>query len=354
MALGAASQKNELVQKNLTHVKLTAHEDGRLTILTNSIEIAFRATIEAQVERPGVLMVDAKRITDHVSSQAGDTITFEQKKTSGNVSVRSGKNRSSIPHFPDSDLSDIEAFNNTVGKVSLDMLAQMLSRVSFAISTDDSAYTITAAKLELGDAGITAVATDAKKLSLSENASDDLSKAEAMITKKAISELTKIHSKSAGTDVEIGIDKKGSLYFYMGHRTFFALGVTGKFPRWNVAFMKGDHKRVMVRNSELKAVIERVGNFADNQSSALDFTIANNTLTVAASHHSLGDAEEDIEIEYEGEEITVTLSSKNIMDFLRLAGDRNIELAFLNPMAPVEFRVEGDPTWVVVVMPMKK
>jgi DNA polymerase-3 subunit beta len=351
LALGAASQK-EMAQKSLMQVRLEATESGSLFINTHSIDIAYEAVIAADVTTPGIVMLDAKKLSDHVSSQAGETISFENKNDSGRVMVKCGKNTTRMARFEGNDLPPIPEAPDALGVVSVDVLASMLNRVAFAISTEDSRFTITAAQLQVSDSGITAVATDTKKLSLAEHVSDFKGSATALVSKKTISELAKIQSKSSGSDVEIGIDDNGNVFFQVGNRSLFALGIDGRFPKYDVCFLKGERKKVSVKSAALKDTLDRVANFADNQSSAVAVRIEDNALSIAASFHVFGESEESIDISYEGDPISVTISAKYVMEFLRLAGDKVLEVSFKSDTSPVEFRVEGDPTWAVIIMPM--
>src|SRR5207247_2713183 len=108
-----------------------------------------------------------------------------------------------------------------VAKIPAEVLAKLISRTIFAISTEDSKYTLSGALLLLKPGSITMVATDGHRLAhveKSEALDDVAEEIKVLVPKKAMSELVRMIAESSDTD-RIGFSRDDNhLFFDMGKR----------------------------------------------------------------------------------------------------------------------------------------
>ena len=130
-------------------------------------------------------------------------------------------------------------------KIPPDVLSKLITRTIFAISTEDSKYTLSGALLVLKPGSITMVATDGHRLAhveKSEALEDVTEEIRVLVPKKAMGELVRMISESGDTDkIEFSRDDN-HLFFDMGKRLLVSRMLTGQFPNYEAVLPRNNDR----------------------------------------------------------------------------------------------------------------
>ena len=87
----------------------------------------------------------------------------------------------------------------------------------------------------------------------------------------------------------------------------------------------------------------------------IKFNVVPQQLRLFSTDPNLGEAEESIPAEYEGEEITIGFNARYVLDFLSVVSGEKIQLVLNDPLSPGLFTsdAEEDSGFSCVVMPMR-
>jgi len=259
--------------------------------------------------------------------------------------------RESFPELPD--------MPEKIADIPVALLASMIARTIFAISTEESRFTLNGALLLLKNKGITMVATDGHRLSMVDHEIELPGIAgsyRALLPRKAMGEILKLASEAGPDSMVAFAGDDNHLFFQLGDRLLMSRKLTGNFPDFERVLPKDQPHQISLSREELKASIERVSQFADERSRAIKLRLGPGEAKVHSSISETGESEESIPIEYDGETVEIGFNAQYLLDFLRVVSQENIFLRFKDPNSAGELRPGGDDSdyrYRYVVMPMR-
>lgn len=339
----------------LANVLISAVEDGRVVLMATDLEVGFRATFHAQVEMPGTVAVDARRLHDIARRLPQGQIGFKLQKDSLHISLEKIRYRLSTQDtetFP--SLPRREGEPNA--SIESRWLADMTRRVLFAVTTDDPRYSLGGALWRIEDDRLTMVATDGHRLSLSARPARRLEEigGDIVVPRKALAELGKLAAEDEG-ETRLWI-KGGSLFAEVGARELSTHLLEMKFPDYARVIPKSNEKKFEIGTSDLRAAIERVAVLSQDQSRMVKFDLAEHRLVLSTEHHVHGEAVEEMAVQYDGAPLQIGFNAQYVLDFVSSAGTETVRVELGEVMGQGLFspaRPEDDGrTDRYVVMPM--
>src|SRR5947208_1751276 len=282
----------------------TDHDQVWLT--ATDLELGIRCACPARVKKEGAGTIPARRLLDYVRLLPDAEL---QVKVAENqwASFVCGRSRTRIAGMSRESFPELPEMPEPLAEIPLGVLSQMISHTIFAISAEESRFTLNGALLILSSNGLVMVATDGHRLSLIEKRID-LSGLEtsyrALLPKKAMSEIQKLASDDASKGIQFS-GNDNHLFFQIDKRLLLSRKLTGNFPDYERVLPKEHPFTVVIQKDELKAAIERVAQFADERSKAIRLKVLQGELKVHSSISETGEGEETIPIEYDGQEVEI-------------------------------------------------
>jgi DNA polymerase-3 subunit beta len=243
-------------------------------------------------------------------------------------------------------------------KVPAALLALLIAKTQFAISLEESRYTLNGALLILKPESAAMVATDGHRLALAETdhkfggLNNEL---KVLVPKKAMSEISRLAAE-AGEDAAIEFARDDSyLFFQFGGRLLSARMLTGQFPNYEAVLPRDNNKTMALERGELNDAVRRVAQLADQRSHALRFSVSKEGLEISASSPEYGEARESIEKEFKGDPIAIGFNAQYLMDFLSVAADGPIALELKDEQSAGQMRPLADDKYRYryIIMPMR-
>src|SRR3954463_11992468 len=323
-------------------------EGDKIWLTATDLELGIRCACPARVKKEGAGTIPARRLLDYVRllPDADVQVKLAENQWASFVCGRSrtriaGMSRESFPELP--QMPDVLA------QIPLSVLSQMIGSTIFAISAEESRFTLNGALLILRDTGLVMVATDGHRLALTEKQIPltGLNVAyRALLPKKAMNEIQKLASDDASKQIEFS-GNENHLFFRIDKRLLLSRKLTGNFPDYERVLPKEHPHTVVVARDELKAAIERVAQFADERSRAIRVQVLKGELKVHSSISETGESEETIPIEYGGPEVEIGFNAQYMLDFLRVVEGTEIEFHFKDGGSAGELRPRAGATETV-------
>jgi DNA polymerase-3 subunit beta len=239
------------------------------------------------------------------------------------------------------------------------MLATMISRTIFAISAEESRFTLNGALLLFREGGLVMVSTDGHRLAMVESGSPVpgiSSNYRALLPKKAMIELLKLAGE-AGEDGLIQFSgDENHLFFQLGDRLLISRKLTGNFPDFERVLPKEQPNQIVLRREELKAAIERVAQFSDERSRAIRVQMAPGEVKIHSSLSETGESEESVGAEYGGPSVEIGFNAQYLLDFLRAVTVESVAFHFRDGQSAGEMRpatADEAYRYRYVIMPMR-
>jgi DNA polymerase-3 subunit beta len=330
---------------------------SRLTITATDLELSIRTSCEAKIKKEGAGTIPAKKLLDLVRLLPDGEIRFKllenhwvqitcDRKTYKLV----GMSKDNFPALPD--------FPHALVKIPAKLLASVIAKTTFAISMEESRYTLNGALLVLKPNSITMVATDGHRLAMVETDhkfEGFSTETRVLVPKKAMSEVQRLAAE-AGDEASVEFAQDEShLFFQFDGRLLTCRKLTGQFPNYEAVLPRDVNKTVVIERSELQDSLRRVSQLADQRSHAVKFMLAKEGLEISASSPEYGEAKEAIEKEFNGEPIAIGFNAQYLLDFLGAAADGPISFELKDEQSAGQLRPLGDEStrYRYVVMPMR-
>ena len=340
----------------LANVLVRAEASG-LGIIATDLEIGLKSVCAAKTTTAGVMTLPAKRLYEIIRALPDKEIKFKRGDANW-VTVTCGSSRFRIAGLPQEDFPVLPEPKANVVRIPAEVLSKLITRTIFAISTEDSKYTLSGALLVLKPGSITMVATDGHRLAhveKTEELEDVSEEIRVLVPKKAMGELVRMISESADTE-KIGFSRDDNhLFFDLGKRLLVSRMLTGQFPNYEAVLPRNNDRTFAVDREEITSAIRRVAILSDERSRTVKVAVASGSLEITASHSDLGEAHETIEIDYNKEDLQVGFNYQYLLDFLTTADEAQVNFEFKDSESAAQLRSipSTDYNYRYVVMPMR-
>jgi DNA polymerase-3 subunit beta len=335
-------------------------EGDRLNITATDLDQAIRTSATVKVKKSGACTIPARKLYDYIKLLSDSEISIKLLDNHW-VQIRSGRSNTKMVGMARANYPQVPEFPAVAATaVSVEALKTLIARTVFAISNEESRYTLNGALLIMKAESLAMVATDGHRLAFVEKANETLDgisgEKRVLIPRKALQELQVLLTATEAEKIEFA-DDEHTLFFRVGHRTLSSRKLSGQFPNFEAVMPRDNSKFAVVRSSELSAAIQRVAQFADERSGAIRMRLESNELKISANSTESGESEDTIDTPYSGDSITVGFNSVYILDFLKaLENEGEVRLEFKDSQSAGQMRPE-DPDaeyrYRYVLMPMR-
>ncbi len=332
----------------------------RLTITATDLDQSIRTSCMAKVKKPGACTIPARKLFDYVKLLPDGDISIKLMENHW-VQIRSGRSNTKMVGMARANFPQVPEFPETgLTQLSATSLKGMISKTIFAISNEESRYTLNGALLILKAESLSMVATDGHRLAHIEKAGESLEnisgEKKTLIPRKALAELQSLLSDTEAASLDF-YDDEHTLFFRLGHRVLTTRKLTGQFPNYEAVLPRDNNKFVVVRSEELMGSIQRVAQFADERSGAIKIRLEQNEMKISSSSTESGESEDTIETPYSFDSIVVGFNSTYLIDFLSAVGSSGeVRLEFKDAPSAGQMRREDaadDFKYRYVIMPMR-
>lgn len=337
---------------------LVEAEGDRIQLTATDLELGIRCSCPARVSRSGAGTIPARRLLDYVRLLPDADVNVKVQDNHW-ASLLCGRSRTRIAGMSRESFPELPEMPEQIAEIPVGMLASMISKTIFAISTEESRFTLNGALLLLKNRGLTVVTTDGHRLAMVDQEIEFPGVAgsyRALLPRKAMGEIQKLASE-AGADAKIVFaGNDNHLFFQMGERLLMSRKLTGNFPDFERVLPKEHPHSISLGREELKAAIERVAQFADERSRAIRLQFGPGEVRVFSSISETGESEESLPVEYDGETVEIGFNAQYLIDFLRAVSQDRVKILFKDANSAGELRPDGDDlafSYRYVVMPMR-
>lgn len=334
----------------LANVLLEASGDA-VRVTATDLEVGAVVSVPAKVTSTGAITLSARKLLEIVKELPAAALSMKVQENSW-VALRCGGVAYKLAGLPPGDFPGVDEGNPTGwGRIGADALREMLARTSFAISQDESRYALNGVFFSLQGKEIRLVATDGHRLALSTREMGEGSgNWTGIVPRKAILEINRV--LGGGEEVQIAL-AENRFVLRMSNFLMTARLIEGQFPNYDQVLPKGHPNRVTVSREALSSALRRVSVLSEDRTKPVKLLLSPGTMKVTAYNPDLGEAEETVEVEYSGEEITIGFNSRYFLDALSPLGAEKVVLELKDGLSPGVLRGLGEEESLCVIMPMR-
>ena len=334
--------------------------DDRIVITATDLDQSIRTSCAARVKKPGACTIPARKLYDYIKLLGEGDISIKLMDNHW-VQIRAGRSNTKMVGMARANFPQVAEFPASGAvKISAASLHGMIAKTIFAISNEESRYTLNGALLVLKAESMAMVATDGHRLAHIEKLGESLEgisgEKKTLIPRKALGELLSLLNSTEAEMVEFADDEQ-TLFFRVGGRVLTSRKLTGQFPNYEAVLPRDNNKFVIVRSEDLMGSIQRVAQFADERSGAIKIRLEQNELKLSSSSTDSGESEDSIETPYSYDPLVVGFNSQYLLDFLKAIGSTGeVRLEFKDAQSAGQMRPEDgseETRYRYILMPMR-
>ncbi|HEY7786816.1 MAG TPA: DNA polymerase III subunit beta [Pyrinomonadaceae bacterium] len=351
---GVVEKKNTIPV--LSNILIESVGDNTIRIIGTDLDVTIRCDMDAEVTAGGAICVQARKLFE-IARLLPDAPVVFKKEDNDWVTVKCDRAKFKLVGVSRDAFPEVPSFKSAPTKIDASILKTFIDRTIFAITQEESRYTLSGAKFILDAEGAKMVTTDGHRLAyverknVAKNGRND--SIDTLIPRKTLAELTKL-TGGFEDEISLGVDEN-HIYFEVGPRLLISRMLYGQFPNYEMVMPKNNDKAIEFDGSSLNLAIRRVALMSDERSHAIRFHLEPNQLVISSQNAEEGEANETLQAEYNGEETDIGFNAQYLQEFLNVIGDGKVTFEFKDGNSQAQLRPAegGEYDYKYIVMPMR-
>lgn len=328
-------------------------KDKTLALTATDLEVELRTETAVQSTGETEFTLPARKLLD-ICKALPDNATIDLELSGDKATLRSGRGRYTLGTLPARDYPSIDPTTASERfEVPVGVLKRLIDKTQFAMAQQDVRYYLNGLLLEFKPNRLRAVATDGHRLALCDadfswDGNVDL---QIILPRKAVVELGRL---LADADDLATIEVSNShLRIHFGNTSFTSKLIDGRFPDYERVLPSGSTAEMLSDKATLRQALARTAILSNEKYRGIRFKLGNGTLQLQAHNPEQDEAEEEIEVDYGGEDLTIGFNVGYLLDVLGAIDGDDVEMAVSDANSSCLITPKGSEECRYVVMPMR-
>ncbi|MEM8844378.1 MAG: DNA polymerase III subunit beta [Pseudomonadota bacterium] len=325
--------------------------NGHLVITATDLELEVSATVDISPEGDAITVPGRKLLDICKSLPEGNELKFSHN--GDKMELKSGKSRFTLAtlsanEFP---LVDGVEIDETI-TIDKNQLQSLIEDTSFAMAQQDVRYYLNGLMLEAKDGLLRAVATDGHRLSMGDTKleSEGMER-QVIVPKKAVQEFMRILSNS-DSKVEL-LFSQNHLQANLGDIRFVTKLIDGKFPDYQRVVPEGHQYIATIVRENLRLSLMRASILSNEKYRGVRLSFSKDSLKIQAHNPEQEEAEEEVDISYDGPEIEIGFNVSYLVDVLNSLKADDVNFYLQDTNSSLLITSPDTENRKYVVMPMR-
>lgn len=327
-------------------------ESGRLTLIGTDLEIELTTTVEVEGEN-GETTVPARKLLDICRLLPSGTVLQCRLKDDKSLEIRAGRSRFALAtlgteNFPEFRLQGEE----TVTRLGCETLRKLLSKTMYAMALQDVRYYLNGLLLELDGKAVQAVASDGHRLAWCQGSLEEAvaTRHQPILPRKGVQELFRLLEGDKAVTLRL---TRNAIRLELPQAVFSAKLIDGRYPDYRRVFPQEVSRVLTCDRQALKEAISRVSILSNEQYRGIRLDVSPNLLRLSAHNPDQEEAEEELEVLYQGEPFSIGFNAAYLTDAVSHLDADTIRLSFAEPNFSCLAEDPEDPNIRFIIMPMR-
>lgn len=335
----------------LANVLLEAVGSQAVKLVATDIDISIQTECAADVQKPGGVLLHARKLFEIVKSMPDAQILFSKQENEW-VRITCGSAQFKLAGTSEEHFPSIPKAVEPKLKIQASELSKLITRTIRSIAHEETRFALSGALFEVAAGRARMVSTDGHRLSLAEVKAETAEEFRGIIPRKALSEILRLCSDR---EAEVGFSfDENHVFFWAQPRILISRILAGQFPNYELVIPKDNDKILSIGTSEVTQAIERVALMADERSRGIRFDLGDGRLRINSQVADMGEAEETLMVDWQGENLSICFNAQYVLDFLGEVDSEKVIFELKDEQKPFLLKpANGDQNYIYVVMPMR-
>lgn len=327
-------------------------KNGQLSVTATDLEVELVATTEVETESGGEITVSGRKMLD-ICRALPEGSVISVSLSGEKLSVRAGRSKFNLATLPAGEfpvVEDIKA-GQTIS-VSQSVLARLIEKTHFSMAQQDVRYYLNGMLLETGGSHLRTVATDGHRLAMGQAVLDGakLDEQQVIVPRKGVLELQRLMSGDGDVNIELG---SNHVRIQLQDIRFTSKLIDGRFPEYQRVIPKESSNELKADRMEFKGALQRTAILSNEKYRGIRLVIRDSGVVLQAHNPEQEEAEEELSVEYSGEDIEIGFNVNYLLDALGAVEGDDVTLSVQDSNSSCLIRQPGNEDCTFVVMPMR-
>lgn len=346
------------LQPVLMNILIETIDKGTIKLVATDLDYTVIAEVDAQVEEDGKITLPSKTLNEIVSKLGDKLISFEMNEGETTVNITCQNSKFDIigisatefpPEFSNVNISENEGFD-----VEIRPFVKAVKQAGFAAASYETSNLLSGIVCDISSNVMEIASTDGNRLARVRETIDnkDNHSKQLIIPSKTLNEFIKMSSFIDEDSVKIYTEDTKIIIKSEKTLTISRL-LSGQFPKYNQLIPQESPKEALVSVPQMISALERVSIMVNEKTSIVKLEFSHNNLKLTADTPDSGKSEENLDIEYTGEELTIAFNYKYVLEALKNIDSDIVKIGLNTPLSATMFRPNSEEDYVCLIMPVQ-
>jgi DNA polymerase-3 subunit beta len=327
-------------------------EGFQLTLTGYDLEMGIITTIEANVQEPGEIVLNAKLLSDMVHRMPAGQVAISVADN-GKATIRGGVAQFEIQSMLAADYPELPSTETEETlTIKTGVLRDMIDRTLYAVSQDERKPAHTGELIEIFPDHMTIVALDGYRLAIVDRPVTATKDIRIIVPAKTMNEVNRLMDSDPEADVRIAANRRYVVFVAAGY-TIMSRLIEGEFLNYRNVIPEGYRTRVTLEAKDFIDTIERASLIiTERLKNPLRISFTQSKVTVRCQTN-LGRVVDEFTADTAGEEVEIGFNNRYLLDALRNARAEKVCLEISGPLSPVKVLPAEGSDFVYLVLPVR-
>ncbi len=347
------------IQPVLSNILIETISDNKVRFCATDLNQTITLDLDANVEEEGKITLNAKKLNEISLKLQEKPIVISNDVDTNVIKITCGKSKFEMNSIGVSDYLQIfkdnknEDENEKVFEINKEIFNKAIKQTMYCCAQSESASILGGVCVNIKENTLEVAATDGNRLTRVIKAINSKSQEETFIIPlKTLQEIARISSIVNDKDLKIKINKT-KIYFIFDNIKFSSKLIEGIYPKYQQLIPTTNEKIVKIDKEELINSIERVSIMVNERTNIIKFMFEKNNLTLKADAPEAGIGSDELEIEYNYDDIVIGFNYKYILEALKNIESKNVIIEISTNLSATIFKPEDNNEQICLVMPVQ-
>lgn len=320
----------------LAGIRLEA-ADGALRLSAFNYEISARDHIEAGVDESGSILVLGKLLADITKSLPSEKTYLSANSTT--LTITSGKSTFTMQLMPNAEYPDLPSMPSMLGQVDAPTFIQAVSQACVAVSREENRPVLTGVRIQFDGDKVVLTSTDRFRLAratFSWSPQDPTVHTTTLVRGSLLRDVSRSLNERQNLTLDFDTENPSLLGFDNAGRSSTSQLIDGEFPAVDRLFADDYPIQAVIDKQSLIGAIKRVALVAERDA-PIRMVFSGQELTLSAGAVDEAQAKEIIDVDMDGDDITVAFNPSYLIEGLSAISEPYVRMKLTTAVKPVEF-----------------
>jgi DNA polymerase-3 subunit beta len=325
-------------------------EENLLRLTGSDLDLTIQLQTMVVTTTPGICVAPARLITDIAKALPSGSVTFESEGEE--IRLSAGRSQFSVHSLNAEEFPKIRIPDTYTATLKGSELAEALRQVVRAASSDDARPVLTGVLMSAEQHGLRLVATDSYRLAVRDVSGVQVLQPDqaVLIPSRALAELNRLLNISG--DVNVALEEQ-EISFQIGEVRMSSRLIEGQFPDYRPLIPTSAPNRLAIDRDTLLDAVRRVKLMVRDATTPVRMALRSDGVELTVVSQEVGQATEDVEAKYEGEDMTVAFNPTYLIDGLEAAPSGDVVIETVDALKPATIRPHDNQDFLYLIMPVR-